>query len=203
VARNPPPVMKPLAVLAALAVSAGAARAQSAERPVIKPGDHWHFSTTINGAPVAWLDRDWIITSVTPLKIEGTENGRPLTLTADLNNVESPQRKDSDLRLLQFPLAIGKQWGFMDYFTLTSVDQPSRGDFRVAVVAYGKVRVPAGEFDAFELIAQGGWSADGLQGGTTWTYWYAPAARAIVKMEERDTLLGARTSELSAFSLQP
>ena len=118
--------MKPVIVLLALAALAGPALAQKAERPEVKAGDQWRFETRINGVAVKWLDRLWVVTSVTPLQIEGTENGKPLTLTPDLNNVESPTRTDSDLRLLDFPLEVGKRWRFSDEYVVTSVDEIGR-----------------------------------------------------------------------------
>ena len=195
--------MKPVIVLLALAALAGPALAQKAERPEVKAGDQWRFETRINGVAVKWLDRLWVVTSVTPLQIEGTENGKPLTLTPDLNNVESPTRTDSDLRLLDFPLEVGKRWRFSDEYVVTSVDVPTHGDYLVAVARYEKVRVPAGEFDAFQLEAKGLWATGGLHGETTLTYWYAPAARTIVRTEVRDTVWGSSTSELAEYHLQP
>jgi hypothetical protein len=182
---------------------AAAALAQRAERPVVKAGDRWHFETRINGAAVKWLDRDWVITTVTPMEIDGTENGKPLALTPNLNNLQSPTRTDSDLRLLAFPLEVGMQWHFSDEFVVASIDVPTRGEYRVAVIGYGRVRVPAGEFDAFELQAKGRWVMGGMHGQSTWTYWYAPAARAIVRTEVSDTIWGTSSSELTGLHLQP
>jgi len=195
--------VRPLIAFMALALAAAPALAQKAERPAVKVGDRWRFTTTINGAAVKWLDREWVVTSVTPMEIDGTENGKPLALTPNLNNVESPTRIDSDRRLLVFPLQVGARWRFSDDYTVSSVDVPSRGDYRVAVVGYEKVHVPAGDFDAFELVAKGRWKAGGLRGETTLTYWYAPAARAIVKTEVADSVWGSSTSELAEFRLQP
>ena len=80
-------------------------------------------------------------------------------------------------------------------------------DVEVDVVAYEKVRVPAGEFDAFKLR-----SVERLRGtspirstyagDTTRTYWYAPQARAIVRMESRNPYLGPSTVELVSFELR-
>ena len=195
----------PLAALAALATLAASAPAQTqqAARPVVKPGDRWRFETTIDGKHVAWLDREWVIKSINPMEIDGTENGKPLALTPNLNILDSPTRTDTDRRLLAFPLQVGERWRFSDDYTVSSVDVPSRGDFRVAVAAYGKVHVPAGDFDAFRLVAKGRWTAGGLHGETTLTYWYAPAARAIVKIEAEDSVWGTRTRELAEYHLQP
>ena len=195
--------MKAAIAFAALALLAGPALAQKAERPAIKAGDRWRFETKINGAAVKWLHREWVVTSVTPMEIDGTENGKPPRLKPILKNVQSPTRTDSDLRLLAFPLELGMRWRFSDEYVVASVDVPSRGEFRVAVIGYGKVRVPAGEFDAFELQAQGRWVTGGLHGECTWTYWYAPAARAIVKTEVSDTIWGTSAYELAEYHLQP
>jgi len=195
--------MKAVIAFVALALLADPALAQKAERPAVKAGDRWRFETKIDGAAVKWLDRQWTVTSVTLMEIDGTENGKPLRLTPNLNIVESPTRTDSDLRLLSFPLEVGKRWRFSDEYVVASVDVPGRGEFRVAVVGYGKVRVPAGEFDAFELQAQSRWVTGGLHGESTWTYWYAPAARAIVKTEVSDTIWGTSSYELTEFHLQP
>ncbi len=195
--------MKAALAFVALAFLAGPALAQKAERPALKAGDRWRFETKINGAAVKWLDRVWIVTSVTPLEIDGTENGKPLQLTPNLNNIQSPSRTDTDRQLLNFPLAIGKRWRFSNEYTVASIDVPSRSDYRVGVAGYEKVHVVAGDFDAFKLLAKGRWKAGGLSGETTITYWYAPAARAIVKLDVQDSVWGTRTRELAEYQLQP
>jgi hypothetical protein len=68
-----------LAVLA-LAVLASPAMAQKVDRPNVKVGDRWQF-VEYYGIAFAEPNRDWVVTSVTPSRIEGTENGEPLTLT--------------------------------------------------------------------------------------------------------------------------
>jgi len=187
----------------ALAVLAGPVLAQKADRPGVKVGDRWLFETRIGAAGVKSSNRDWVVTSVTAARIEGTENGQPLMLTPDLNNIESPRRKDSDLRLLSFPLAVGKKWSFTDDFVVVAVGLPGRANCTAAVVVYEKVRVPAGEFDAFRLDAKCSRVTEGSIGETTYKYWYAPAVRAVVKTESRDTSMGLTTVELAAFKLQP
>mgnify|MGYP006886485870 CR=1 FL=1 len=78
----------------------------------------------------------------------------------------------------------------------------------VVVVGYERVKVPAGEFDAFKLTARermSGTSPIGsrIDAETVRTYWYAPAARTIVKRESKNPYLGPSTVELVAFELQP
>src|SRR5262245_41537865 len=99
--------------LAALTLMMHAASAypQKADRPAIKVGDQWQF-VVYYGTPSAKPNRVWVVTSVTPSGIEGTENGEPLSLTHDLNIVESPLLKASGLKHLEFPLMVGKNWSF-------------------------------------------------------------------------------------------
>lgn len=79
-----------MAVLA-FAVFAVPALAQKADRPNVKVGDRWRFEVRLGASAVKTQDIDWVITSAAPAGIEGTENGKPLVLTADLNVVESPR----------------------------------------------------------------------------------------------------------------
>ena len=113
-------------------------------------------------------------------------------------------RKQSDPGALRFPLEVGKQWSAAgDYFLK---DNGVRGTINGtrSVVGYEKVRVLAGEFDAFKLESTNDFKTDGgLSGVSTRTYWYAPAARAIVKEVWRDPYRGVATIELVEFTLRP
>ena len=74
----------------------GTAQAQDkgTERPNVKVGDRWVF--VLRSTAGAKLEYAWVVTSVSPTGIEGTENGKPLALTSDLNIIELPQEKNSD-----------------------------------------------------------------------------------------------------------
>jgi len=164
-----------VAVLA-LAVLTGPVLAQKADRPNVKVGDRWLFAMR-SGPGAAKLDLAWVAKSVTPAGVERTASGQQLALTPDLNAVESPRRKNSGAK--------------------------GRVSYNVAVVGYEKVRVAAGEFDAFKLEAKGSYSGTGGEGNAIRKYWYAPAARAVVKGEYWDTYRGSSTIELVEFQLQP
>ena len=194
----------------ALALIAGPALAQKADRPTVKVGDRWLFAMFYGADPSAIRvsDRLWVITSVTSAAIEGTENGEKLVLTPELNNIESPERKDSDLWLLNFPLEVGKKWSFDDDFVNYATQGQGRFNVTAEVVGYEELVVLAGKFEAFKLEAKGSWLVHGNSGETAWTYWYAPAARAVVKSEYRHTYTTTskttvRTTELAKFELQP
>lgn len=194
------------AVALSFAILANPALAQTVDRPVVKVGDEWQFVEYF-GVPPAKPNQNWAVTSITPAGIEGTENGKPLLLTADLNIVESPRYKHSDFRMLSFPLAVGKKWSCSTNAYNFIQQTPFTVEYNVTVIASERVRVPAGEFDAFKLEAKGRVGVNGPPGPgaveETRIYWYAPEAKAIVKEEVRNPYRGAFTVELVAFKLQP
>ena len=103
------------AVALGLITVGGTAQAQDkgTERPNVKVGDRWVFVMRVtSGAKL--LERAWVVTSVGPTRIEGTENGKPLALSPDLSIIDSPREKHSDEKLLSFPLEVGKQWSYVD-----------------------------------------------------------------------------------------
>ncbi len=199
--------MRLFAIISVLALLPGTAFAQKAELPAVNVGDQWKFvvyqtvrSTTPN--------RAWVITSVGPAGIEGTENGEPLSLTLELNVLESPRNKESNPKSLDFPLEVGKRWRYANNWLFKPKGSKGSTVVEVAVVGHEKLTVPAGEFDAFKLVAKGslhGTSPINSQfaGETTETYWYAPAARAIVKAVRHNPYLGTSTVELIDFQLRP
>src|SRR2546430_16819055 len=97
----------PCLALLAVATLAGPAVAQKADRPIVRAGDRWQF-VEYYGIASTEPNRDWVVTSVTPSGIEGTENGELLMLTSELNVLESPRNKNSNPKALSFPLEIGK-----------------------------------------------------------------------------------------------
>jgi hypothetical protein len=192
---------------AALAALSGAAAAQKADRPVVKAGDQWQFSKSSDlRAPARKFT--WVVTSVTPEGIQATEDGQPLALTPDLQVLDSPFNKASNPKLLTFPLEVGKSWTFVNDYALKDTGTSGQTKHSVVVLTYEKVRVAAGEFDAFKLESTGTFSGrartgEPISGITVRTYWYAPAARAVVKEEIKDPYRGAYGFELIALKLQP
>ena len=195
-----------LAVILIFAIVASPALAQKADRPEVKVGDEWQFMN-YTVVPIQKPNLVWVITSVTPTGIAGTSNGKPLTLTPDLNIIESPTRKFSDRRNLSFPLEIGKSWTYSTHIEFKDLGGAQRQDAGVTVAAYEKVTVPAGQFDAFRIEAKGKFGQQSAAGAGarefTETTWYAPSARAVVKQVWRDPVVGERVLELASFKLQP
>lgn len=194
------------ATLLVLTLLTHSAIAQKADRPKVQVGDEWKFAVYYT-VPSATPARTWVVTSVTPAGIEGTDNGEPLRLTDELNVIESPREKSSNPKLLAFPLEVGKRWQFVNHWLFKPKGSQGKSAVEVVVVGYEKVTVPAGEFEAFKLTskeAMSGTSPIGSQYGaeTTRTYWYAPAARSIVKSVSHNPYLGPTTVELVAFQLR-
>lgn len=191
---------------AALLAFWGCAGAQSVNRPDVRVGDRWVFSTYIS-VPSAVPNRVWEVTAVTPADIEGTEDGLPLRLTRDLNVVESPRTRESNSRLLSFPLSVGMRWRYDSDWEFKPKGSRGKHSVSVEVVSFERVVVPAGEFEAYKLTARetlSGTSPIGsrYEGEATRTYWYAPAARAVVKSVAHNPYLGPATVELVALELR-
>lgn len=118
--------------------------------------------------------------------------------------------EDAARKRIGFPLAVGNQW---------TVEYPWKSGQLVGsdhltrrVVAYEKVSVPAGAFDAFRIESEGRFQVDndpgalavGAAGGQrVETYWYAPSAKRIVKFEGRNraSVPWARTDFESGYQL--
>jgi hypothetical protein len=190
----------------AIGLGLGTVRAEVAERPRFKVGDRWEFAVYYS-VRTATPSRIWIVTSVAADRVQGTENGEPLVLTADGNVLESPRFRESNPRSLQFPLEPGKRWRYESDWTFHA--KGSRGSIamEVAVERVESIEVAAGEFTAFRLSAKGRVSGKSPIGSrydavTTTTYWYAPQARAIVKSVHHNPYLGTTTVELVRASLQ-
>ena len=180
--------------------------AQTAERPEVAVGDRWDFVVYYT-VPSKVPNRTWVITSIGSDRIHGIENGEPLTLSADLNVVDSPRQSETNPRLLSFPLEVGKRWKYESNWLFKPKSSRGTLSVEVAVASYEPIDVPAGRFAAFKLVAIGelGGSSPSntfYAGQTTTTYWYAPAARGVVKSIHRNPYQGTTTVELVSFKLQ-
>jgi hypothetical protein len=189
-----------------LTVATGVSYAQTAQQPVLRAGDQWQF-VQYWAVPSTEPNRHWKIVSVSRDLIEGTENGEPLRMTPNLGVIESPRELNTNPQFLSFPLEVGKRWTYSTDWLYKSKGSKGRMDAEVRVAGYEKVRVPAGEFDAFRLEARNvfkGRSGIGsiIDAESQISYWYAPAARAIVKSVNRNPYLGTSTVELVKYDPQ-
>ena len=103
-------------------------------------------------------DYELTVTAVTAGKIEATGGkGGKVVWNAELNLIESTDYAfDPALGLLAFPLEVGKKWDVATaYESKSRATGRGRQQYAVSVVAYEKVTVRAGSFDAFKLVAKG------------------------------------------------
>lgn len=194
-------------LLLLLLLLAESALAQTALQPQVKAGDQWQFATYYS-VPSSEPNRHWVVTSVGPGGIEGTENGERLLLTPELNVIDSPRQADSNPRALSFPLHVGKRWRYGTDWEFKAKGSRGSAIVDVEVVGFEKVTVPAGEFDSYKLSARGtlhGTSPINSQygGEVVTSYWYAPSVRAVVKSVSHNPYLGTSTVELVSFHLGP
>ena len=186
-----------------LAAIVGPACATHDDVPDVRVGDRWEF-VEYYAAPSTTPNRTWIVTAVQADSIEGTENGEPLRLTRELNVLDSPRSAYGTPKPLSFPLAVGKRWRYRTDWLFKPKGSKGWSDVDVTVVGRERIRVPAGEYDAYRLelaATLNGTSPVGSRyaGEATMTYWYAPDVRAIVRSVSRNPYVGTSTVELVAF----
>lgn len=194
-----------LSLTASLAAALAQTTLTKAEAPRLKVGDQWRFEQRdrLTGNKDSEVLR--VVTAVTDSHIEGTENAGTFRMTPDLTVVDSPTNTNSDsAKFLNFPLEVGKKWAFKSQWTNKTAGTKGRQQLEMSVVSYERLKVLAGEFDTFKIEAKGFWNNDssGGSGRTTMVYWFAPAARSVVKTEYDDGY-NRWIRELAELKLQP
>jgi len=198
---------QPVLAAAVMALTFGSATVQGAgpgaDAPSLKVGDQWKFERVDRRTGVAAGEFLRTITAVTPSKIEGTENNEKFAMTADLNVIESSVSVQSgNVKYLNFPLEVGKKWSFAYAATNKTTGRKYSYQIDASIVAQEKVKVLAGEFDAFKIEYKGVFTGERLNRRIIQTNWYAPAARAPVRIEFDDTA-NNWAQQLVEVQLQP
>ena len=174
----------------------------------VRVGDRWKFEErdSRNGNKTQVIDQT--IVAITPARIDVDTNEGKMVLTPELNIVTAPAMMVTagEMKFLSFPLEIGKKWPVRFAINDRKLNYDIQANLEANVVGYEKVRVAAGEFDAFRIEYQGKMKVDAsiahvnvIHKGTAW---YAPAARVIVKNENANEYM-QRALELTEFKLQP
>jgi hypothetical protein len=185
----------------------GAASAAKAERPDVKVGDRWVSSCTYGRKKYDYVPT--VVNSVDKSRISATEGDQTLEMTPELNIVKSSEMTNLDTnRRLSFPLEVGKQWTNDYKFLWHATNTTGSEHAKVSVVGYERVRVPAGEFDAFKVKWSGQWGFNNAGGGVSsgtdeYWFWYAPAVRWFVKSHLSRHWEADWDCELTEFQLQP
>lgn len=175
------------------------------DAPTAKVGDQWKFETRDRRTGLKESETLRTVVNVSSSQVEGTENGGNFVATPDLNLLETPTvALSGEVKYLVFPLEVGKKWAFKYDLTNKVSGVKAQWQLDAAVVAYEKVKVQAGEFDAFKIEYKGYWNnrTTSRNGRVVLTSWYAPAARTVVKTEYDDTY-SRNTRELVEVKLQP
>lgn len=159
------------------------------ERPAIKLGDAW-TSRTVDG----WNNRETGQFTVTVVGFEAekvlvrshalpSDQTQTQTYTADWQPCRSMQNS-SELVCggsLRFPLTADYKHS---YQKLPRTNGMTYLDAKCEGKGFEKVKVPAGEFDAFKIECKGEWTrvfGGSFSGQYEETYWYAPDVRHRVK----------------------
>lgn len=190
-----------LAIPPGLAIAAG----EKAEAPAVKVGDRWKTEQKDRRTGNKEAEVVRTVTAVTPGLIEGTENSGTFKMTSELNPIESVIFVTTgDPRFLSFPLEVGKKWSLKYQFANKTNQGKGRVEGDVEVAAYEKVSVAAGTFDAYRIEAKTFWNNDSnrANGRSKSVYWYAPAARTVVRTEYEDGY-NNWVRELLEVQLQP
>lgn len=195
----------PMAMLAGwLAFAPGPVAAQPSaevEKPLLQPGESWtyrridlwknaesdRFRQDILGGVGDRLTVLWTIVAAADEKRRGSVTHEYLDGTT--LSFFDPKMEDRHIPL-QFPLHPGKRWTF-HYKYSPAVGGSLRVEQAATVAGWEDVRVPAGTFRALKVVHVGRyWATDhsfDWSGDIRETYWYAPAAKRVVRMEYRDT----------------
>jgi hypothetical protein len=173
---------------------------QAIKEPTLEPGQQWTFRRMdlwrheeierFHQQLVAQSAGKWqVIWTITESKdIKRRYSVTPESMSAQTQGFGS---KDMVGRYdpLRFPLTVGQTWTF-DY-SVKPKAYPVKISQTAKVVGWEKVRTPAGTFDALKVEHQGRYST--TDGNYNWSgqihevFWYAPAARRIVKHDYTDT----------------
>lgn len=188
--------MKKLFSALLLAAVAVVGHTQTAEKPVIRVGDTAVYVFDNLGDRVKSED------TLTTVQIDGdvvkgkyvrAERNPPETeflLTSELNTIlsgSSGTRFETHGGTFKFPMAVGNTWS-NETTSLSANGSKSKWEGTSKVVAYEKIKVPAGEFDAFKVETTGWIKGISWNGSirAVQTVWYAPATNRWVRMEYKD-----------------
>lgn len=195
------------------------AAAQEAPQPNIKVGDRWTYQYLDKMTGEIKGSITLTVFEVTDTEIHQKAQGK---MKAPINRVEFLDRQlnwidngftqwKPNTGSFLFPLTVGKEWTQQYEAVAISNESKTRHNAAAKVVAYEKVKVPAGEFDAFKIeytirniSTSDAERADSITKGVRW---YSPSVKQVVK-QESEAIMGGRTREktevvLTEFSSLP
>jgi hypothetical protein len=150
-----------------------AAFAQTVQAPLPKTGDQWTYRVTQDRKPSTWKQANEVLTvdRVTSSGIYFTTQqkdapGGPQETIAglDWSRIRTVDGKQTAVaRPLNFPLESGKTWNlnFTEHHPNPNFNWLAL-DVTYRVVGYETVQVPAGQFNAVKIEAEGQWSQEAV-----------------------------------------
>lgn len=164
-----------------------------AEQPKYTAGDNWVFMPTNEADSDAEATKAFHVTFVSQDEAgyNFTKDGVPYKRDKFLSPV-TDKAKGFPGPVLQFPFKVGSYWS-QDYEG-GKVGNPKRMTAKYSVEAYEQITVPAGTFWAYRIEVSRVLASKregGVYGNST--YWYAPAAKNIIK---------SRTVVLKEYKIQ-
>ena len=171
------------------------------ERPTFSVGERWVFTGPRGRTEVTYQGRrgELLVFRVVFQPVGGAAARGDALYSADLSHVkEAVVESRPDDGELRFPLAVGRSWRHQ--FTRVTIrggmeTKEDQVTVDAKVVAYERIRVPAGEFEAFRIESTithpaFSWKA---------TYWYAPSAKAVIKHHTEGNALKIDRAELAEY----
>lgn len=190
------------ALLGMTSLTFAQSHAPDAIAPELKVGDKWKYRVIDlwNDKELRTYEREVLKTTETgynfQVKRSDREQPSRYATTKNLNTINDKETPP-EIKIYEFPLQIGKKWKSLSYSNNGSDGNRTNLKYKTEldreVLAFEKVKTPAGEFDAYKIGYSGFWtgieySASGRQEGV---YWYAPKAKQVVKQEYKDYFGGS------------
>lgn len=176
------------------------------DAPIYKVGDTWTFLWDKTDTKPGVIDVQTVVSVTDTQTTLSVSTSSGTQREEDFNNQGDIIRNGSTtwdpcLGWLNFPMTVGKSWDsrHVARYASGSTDTSEH----VEVVAFERVQVAAGSFDADKIVIRGV-STGKLSHGSAW--WYAPSVKRVIKGHtEAYGYNNERidTSELAAFSLVP
>jgi hypothetical protein len=160
-----------------------------AESPTLNVGDSWRYDdgtieevreVRVNGYLVEHIGNSRFKDCAHALH-EKDAHGTVLAVLGLSGQKVSDCNHFKGWRKLDFPLFIGKTWTFEAEDFSQSLGRMCSYRNEMEVVAYERVVVPAGSFDAFKILHKQQNLCRDTGVWNTRFYWYAPDAKAVVK----------------------
>jgi hypothetical protein len=194
-------------ILSAFLIFASNGNAQEqAPAPVYNEGDIWVFRVTehMSAETTQGLDGNYKVIYKSGKFIVAFPGGKKPESKQNLAPVKGMLDEPNDKKqLLQFPLAIGKKWTAA-YEVESAVNSRRRHrNAETKVTGAAQITTPAGTFRAFKIeryeTTSGGRKKTSGDTIGTYTYYYSPEVRGLVKLSYESEGGAARSIELVKY----